>query len=71
MELYDKRGKRLQTNLIKVCMRRNGQYMMTIPKKIALRAKLVDGSIVLVEFDDFHGIVVKKAEVFVDGEEIR
>ena len=71
MSLFKNKGSRLQSNLIKICQKSNGQFLMTIPSKIALRQSLNHGDIVHIEELFAGGFSVKKVEIIKDGEEIK
>ena len=45
-----KRGKRLGLNQLKVNVRANGQYSVTIPKKLAQAMSLTKGSIISFQY---------------------
>ena len=68
MPLFEHSGKRLQANLIKVCQRKNGQFVMTIPRKLAEQEGLKHGSVVIVESQIYGGLSIKKTETVIDGE---
>jgi len=57
------RGRRLSENKIRVYQKKNGQFIMTLPRKIAEREFIRHGSILKVEPAFGGGIKMEKVKV--------
>lgn len=61
-EYFARRGKRLESNRVKVRLTANGQFSLTIPRALALGYNLKKGSIVVFEPLKQGGIKISKIE---------
>jgi bifunctional DNA-binding transcriptional regulator/antitoxin component of YhaV-PrlF toxin-antitoxin module len=68
MRLFENKGRRLQEGFIRVCRKSNGQFLITIPSKIARNIGLNQGDVVLLEENNFFvGFTCKKVEIVKNG----